>query len=58
MSYGPTRMETLEVYEAENAESAPIFVFVHGGAWKSLDASVFSLAIQHARAGLRRAWRW
>lgn len=43
VSYGPTRMETVEVYEATGETPAPIFVFIHGGAWKSLDASVFSL---------------
>ncbi|WP_108259257.1 alpha/beta hydrolase [Mangrovicoccus ximenensis] len=41
--YGPTRMETLEVYAAQASDPAPILVFIHGGAWKSLDASVFSL---------------
>ena len=41
--YGPTLMETLELYEARGDTPAPIFVFVHGGAWKSLDASVFSM---------------
>jgi len=43
VSYGPTLMETLEVYDANGDTPAPIFVFIHGGAWKSLDASVFSL---------------
>ena len=42
--YGPTLMETMEVYAPKGgAGKAPILVFVHGGYWKSLNAGVFSL---------------
>ena len=33
-SYGPTAVEALDLYPAK-APNAPIFVFVHGGAWRS-----------------------
>jgi arylformamidase len=32
-SYGPTAVETLDVYPAKTS-NAPVFVFVHGGAWR------------------------
>jgi arylformamidase len=32
-SYGPTAVEALDLYPAK-APNAPIFVFVHGGAWR------------------------
>jgi arylformamidase len=32
VSYGPTDVEKLDIYRAERA-SAPVFVFIHGGAW-------------------------
>jgi arylformamidase len=31
-AYGPTPIETLDIYRADRAK-APIFVFIHGGAW-------------------------
>ena len=31
-SYGPTEVEKLDIYSAKRA-NAPIFVFIHGGAW-------------------------
>ena len=31
-SYGPTEVEKLDVFRAKRA-NAPIFVFIHGGAW-------------------------
>ena len=34
LSYGPTAVEALDLYPAK-APNAPIFVFVHGGAWRS-----------------------
>ena len=33
-SYGPTAIEALDLYPAK-APNAPVFVFVHGGAWRS-----------------------
>src|SRR5438552_1054658 len=32
LAYGPTAVEALDLYPA-NKPNAPIFVFVHGGAW-------------------------
>ena len=32
MSYGPTAVETFDLYKASKP-NAPIFVFIHGGAW-------------------------
>lgn len=34
LAYGPTPVEALDLYPAK-APNAPIFVFVHGGAWRS-----------------------
>ena len=31
-SYGPTEVEQLDIYRTTRAD-APIFVFIHGGAW-------------------------
>lgn len=36
-SYGPTAVEALELYAAKKP-NAPIFVFIHGGAWRSGEA--------------------
>jgi arylformamidase len=33
-AYGPTEIEKLEIYRAKQ-DKAPVFVFVHGGAWLS-----------------------
>lgn len=33
-AYGPTEIERLDVYRARQ-EKAPIFVFIHGGAWRT-----------------------
>lgn len=42
--YGPTVMENLDIFmPASSAAKAPILVFIHGGYWKSLTASVFSM---------------
>ncbi|WP_207483939.1 alpha/beta hydrolase [Arenibaculum pallidiluteum] len=37
--YGPTGPERLDVYPAASAGPAPVFVFVHGGYWRMLDAA-------------------
>lgn len=34
LSYGPTAVEALDLYPAKTP-NAPVFVFVHGGAWRS-----------------------
>jgi len=40
-SYGPTPVEALDVFPA-GAPNAPIFVFVHGGAWRSGEAKDYA----------------
>jgi arylformamidase len=32
-AYGPTEPEKLDIYRTKKAANAPIFVFIHGGAW-------------------------
>ena len=39
--YGPTRAERLDVFPADSP-GAPVFVFIHGGYWRSLSAQDFS----------------
>jgi arylformamidase len=34
LAYGPTEIERVDVYRADR-DAAPIFVFIHGGAWRS-----------------------
>jgi arylformamidase len=34
VAYGPTEIEKLDIYKTRHAK-APIFVFIHGGAWQS-----------------------
>jgi arylformamidase len=37
MTYGPSSSETLDIYSALTpAAEAPVFVFIHGGAWRQL----------------------
>ena len=38
--YGPTVDETLDIFQAD-APNAPVFVFIHGGYWRSLSSSDF-----------------
>ncbi|MGC1092699.1 MAG: hypothetical protein WA905_08190, partial [Pseudolabrys sp.] len=40
-SYGPTPIEALDVFPAK-IPNAPIFVFVHGGAWRSGEAKDYA----------------
>jgi arylformamidase len=37
-SYGTTEPERLDLYPAASLGPAPVFVFVHGGYWRALDA--------------------
>jgi len=48
--YGPTLDETLDIFPAEQP-GAPVFVFIHGGAWRILSSKEFSTVAQgmHAR---------
>lgn len=39
--FGPTRAETLDIFPADR-DGAPVFVFVHGGYWRSLSSKDFS----------------
>lgn len=39
--YGPTRAETLDIFLADKPD-APVFIFVHGGYWRSLSSKEFS----------------
>ena len=32
--YGPTEIESLDIFRANKAEKAPIQIFIHGGAWR------------------------
>jgi arylformamidase len=34
LAYGPAEIERLDIYRTKGAE-APVFVFIHGGAWRS-----------------------
>ena len=34
VAYGPTKIEHVDIYRAER-NPAPVFVFIHGGAWRS-----------------------
>src|SRR5450755_96665 len=41
IAYGPTPAETLDIFPAARA-AAPVFVFLHGGYWRSLSSKEFS----------------
>lgn len=47
--FGPTLAETLDIFPAEQP-GAPVFVFIHGGYWRSLSSKEFSCVA----LGLRR----
>src|SRR5580693_3077776 len=34
VAYGPAEIERLDIYRTER-DTAPVFVFIHGGAWRS-----------------------
>ncbi len=40
--YGDTPRQTVDLFIAEDAERAPLALFVHGGWWRSLEPSSFS----------------
>ena len=42
LAYGDTPRQTIDLFLAENAERAPLAMFVHGGWWRSLEPSTFS----------------
>jgi len=41
VSYGPTPVEALDIYTTKKP-NAPIFVFIHGGAWRSGEAKNYA----------------
>jgi arylformamidase len=44
-SYGPTEVEKLDVYKTSHA-NAPVFVFIHGGAWLGGSASDYGFSAE------------
>jgi arylformamidase len=44
-SYGPTAVEKLDIYRTRRA-NAPIFVFIHGGAWLGGEATNYAFAAE------------
>jgi arylformamidase len=42
LSYGDTPRQTIDLFFPAAGEAAPVAIFVHGGWWRSLDASQFS----------------
>ena len=45
-SYGPSEIEKLDIFTTK-APNAPIFIFVHGGAWLSGEASGYHFAAEN-----------
>ena len=45
-SYGPTEIEKLDIFRTQ-APNAPIFIFVHGGAWLTGEASGYHFAAEN-----------
>ncbi len=45
VSYGPTEAEHLDIYRTGQPK-APIFLFIHGGAWRSVSAKNFGFAAE------------
>src|SRR5271170_2958982 len=42
LSYGDTPRQVVDLFFSATGEAAPLAIFVHGGWWRSLDASMFS----------------
>lgn len=42
LKYGPMFDETMDIFPAENKD-APVFMFIHGGYWRSMNSRNFSL---------------
>jgi arylformamidase len=45
VSYGPSEIEKLDIYRTDRAK-APIFIFIHGGAWISGSAAEYGYAAE------------
>jgi arylformamidase len=41
LAYGPAEIERLDIYRTRR-DAAPIFVFIHGGAWRSARSEDFA----------------
>jgi arylformamidase len=42
LSYGDTPRQSIDLFLPDAGEKAPLALFIHGGWWRSLDASMFS----------------
>jgi arylformamidase len=42
LSYGPSERQYIDLFFPENAENAPVALFIHGGWWRTLDPRSFS----------------
>ena len=57
-AYGPSAIEQLDIFRTGAPAAAPVFVFIHGGAWRSGSASQYSAPgrdVRARRGALRRA---
>ena len=53
VSYGPTEIERLDIFRAHALAPAPVFIFIHGGAWIRGDAALYHApAEMFVRAGV------
>ncbi len=51
IAYGPSAIETLDLYRASGS-SAPVAIFIHGGAWRARRATEFAIPAElFVRAG-------
>jgi arylformamidase len=51
-AYGPSAIEQLDIFQTKAPAPAPVFVFIHGGAWRSGSAQQYSApAEMFVRAG-------
>src|SRR5882762_8023623 len=51
-AYGPTEIEHLDIFRTAAAAPAPVFVFIHGGAWRAGSAKTYAApAEMFIRAG-------
>ena len=51
-AYGPSAIEQLDIFRTGAPAAAPVFIFIHGGAWRSGSASQYSApAEMFVRAG-------
>ncbi len=41
LAYGPSDAETLDLFVPDNADGAPVHVFIHGGYWRAMDKADF-----------------